>query len=715
MSTDESLHFNSYTADLEDESLATRSSAPHVPYSYERRVEQVQLYHTGSTETFLPISQEQQLAALIQRGQAGHDELEQLRAHERLDAKQRARLALLQEHAAAGRHAEHVLVECHLKFAAYLARASMNILPEGDRDALPGSKEWRRNRALKNNFYYSWLPKDFTSLKSRFAVLDDRVQVANIALIKAARTFQPDVRNDKGNLVSFASYAAVAIKTRLARYIVGGDPNDHEKPVHIPGGVIDKIKKARRDDWSEHMTAEERAEFLSYDQLQDSTSWDELFFTGAVDEESDDNGDALLLWSGEAIADDEPIDPLETVAEANRSELIWEVLATMSEREQGVLRLRFGLDDGIPRTLDDIGIIYGCSRERVRQIETKLIKRLRGEGASGILMGYVAALRDLVDVTEGGMLPQRVGDVIKTGRSAGQAAVRLVTVTPTAEPPVIPGRRVSWQAYPGELWDEPVRKTDSQLEAAYAQVGERLREMIFGASLYTFQKSFAEEVGSVYPKVLVDHIQKTLGRDLRPEHIADFWNTHLEDFARHLEGNLGDDASLDRATQLMSRLLAEQMSDNDIVDLYIPETLQGKLNYVGAWLSHGEVRVHGQLDNYAGYQMNGLGQLRIEGSVQHFAGQAMSGNARLEISGDAGAFLGSGTRGSASILVRGNVGHYCGHRLQSPQALIEVLGDTGNYLGFEARSGDIIVGGKLGSVRTPRHFKGRIGPKTADN
>ena len=66
-----------------------------------------------------------------------------------------------------------------------------------------------------------------------------------------------------------------------------------------------------------------------------------------------------------------------------------DVLTTLSEREAGVVRLRFGLTDGMPRTLDEIGQVYGVTRERIRQIESKTMSKLRHPSRSQVLRDYL--------------------------------------------------------------------------------------------------------------------------------------------------------------------------------------------------------------------------------------------------------------------------------------------------------------------------------------
>ncbi|WP_455428607.1 sigma factor-like helix-turn-helix DNA-binding protein [Klenkia terrae] len=80
---------------------------------------------------------------------------------------------------------------------------------------------------------------------------------------------------------------------------------------------------------------------------------------------------------------------VEAVSYGFMQEQLTSVLQTLSEREAGVVRLRFGLSDGTPRTLDEIGQVYGVTRERIRQIESKTMSKLRHPSRSQVLRDYL--------------------------------------------------------------------------------------------------------------------------------------------------------------------------------------------------------------------------------------------------------------------------------------------------------------------------------------
>jgi RNA polymerase primary sigma factor len=92
---------------------------------------------------------------------------------------------------------------------------------------------------------------------------------------------------------------------------------------------------------------------------------------------------------GDLIEDSEAIQPGEAVSFPLLQEQLHSVLDTLSEREAGVVSMRFGLTDGQPKTLDEIGKVYGVTRERIRQIESKTMLKLRHPSRSQVLRDYV--------------------------------------------------------------------------------------------------------------------------------------------------------------------------------------------------------------------------------------------------------------------------------------------------------------------------------------
>jgi RNA polymerase primary sigma factor len=107
----------------------------------------------------------------------------------------------------------------------------------------------------------------------------------------------------------------------------------------------------------------------------------------SLDQTIGDEGEARL---GDFIEDSQAVGPLDAVACVLLQDHLKLVLATLSEREAGVIRLRFGLVDGQHRTLDEIGRVYGVTRERIRQIEAKAMSKLRHPNHARSLLDYLS-------------------------------------------------------------------------------------------------------------------------------------------------------------------------------------------------------------------------------------------------------------------------------------------------------------------------------------
>ena len=117
----------------------------------------------------------------------------------------------------------------------------------------------------------------------------------------------------------------------------------------------------------------------------------------------------------------------------------------------------------------------------------------------------------------------------------------------------------------------------------------------------------------------------------------------------------GDEFDLRRLSLLFSALFAETMGDDDIVELDLPEIINGKLDLFGARLKHGRVIVNGDLGDYAGYRMEDLAQLHVRGSVGDYAAAYSSGLASLSVEGDAGEHFAHGAADETTFDVLGEI------------------------------------------------------------
>jgi len=308
----------------------------------------------------------QQVAAAGATADPVKDYLKQIGKVPLLNAEQEVELAKRIE---AGLFAEDKL-SAEDKLAPKLQR-ELEIIAEDGRRA--------KNHLLEANLrLVVSLAKRYTGRGMLFL---DLIQEGNLGLIRAVEKF------DYTKGYKFSTYATWWIRQAITRAMA-----DQARTIRIPVHMVEVINKLARvqrqmlQDLGREPTPEELAKEL--DMTPEKVIEVQKYGREPISLHTPlgEDGDSEF---GDLIEDSEAVVPADAVSFTLLQEQLHSVLDTLSEREAGVVSMRFGLTDGQPKTLDEIGKVYGVTRERIRQIESKTMSKLRHPSRSQVLRDYL--------------------------------------------------------------------------------------------------------------------------------------------------------------------------------------------------------------------------------------------------------------------------------------------------------------------------------------
>ena len=210
----------------------------------------------------------------------------------------------------------------------------------------------------------------------------DLIQEGNLGLIKAAGKYD----GSKG--FRFSTYATYWIRQAISRAL-----GDQSRTIRIPANMVELLSKVKKASAELTQTLhrdpsdKEIAEKLGVELDKVQTVMDIAQATTSLDTPVDDDGETTM---GDLIADYAAENPYQNLVKQANIEIVDSVLSTLSTKEADILRMRFGINADKPMTLEEVGQHYGVTRERIRQVENKAIRKLRNPIRANVLREAMA-------------------------------------------------------------------------------------------------------------------------------------------------------------------------------------------------------------------------------------------------------------------------------------------------------------------------------------
>lgn len=443
-----------------------------------------------------------------------------------------------------GEKATQALFEVNIPFAIMLARASVGI----EYPSVVQKIKAKNFTRIAGNALGTYAP--IAHLKSPFADLENRSISALEGLWKAAKSFKAD---HNAKFITFAAW-------RIQKQIEYDCHNEEHAGVRLPEHRHDEIGAFFRnnpmmDPETMPSSIQQLLTVTGYTKFPGSLINNEisLDYKNSDDDEPDDIADVFGVARGQGYDAE--------VAFNFVDEELRAVLQTLRPIETRVVALRFGLITGEPLTLDEISKIIKRPRERVRQIESKAMLKMKHPSRSQTLRDYMGddTLLDELSSAYEQQHGRRGDNSLSIGRIAAQLTSNHLYDKENQTPPTLEEyheqeERKAWQVYEGEKWESPVR-TARYGEVIESDGVQRIKDILSNSQLYNFQVSFGKSVNTPLPVGLFERIAVACGdrRLTRPQ---------VDEIQAYFENNvmpsmidaLGDDFSLERAENLFEAL-----------------------------------------------------------------------------------------------------------------------------------------------------------------